>query len=114
MACGCPGCGSQVRLFTARLSTIQALGPHLSHLPPCLTPSSLCSLIQGIMLVVKVTELSKVKEDLQDPGEARALWRCSSLGLRWGSCIPLGLLPHSLLLCPCGGLAPGSSEGDGG
>ena len=83
MACGRPGCGSQVRPFTARLS-IQAHDPHLSHLPPCLTPASLCSLIPGIMLLVETTELSKLKEDLQDPGEARALWRCSTLGLRRG------------------------------
>ena len=72
MACGCPGCGSQERPFTARLS-MQARGPHLSHLPPCLTPASLCSLIPGITLMVEMTELSKLKEDRQDPGEARAL-----------------------------------------
>lgn len=106
MACGQPGCGSQVRPFTARLSTIQAHGPHLSHLPPCLTPASLCSLIPGITLMVKMTELSKLEEDLQDPGEARVLWKCSSLGLSGGGCITLSLLPHSLLLHPCGGLAP--------
>ena len=55
--------------FTARLS-IQACGPHLSHLPPCLTPASLCGLISGITLVVEMTELSKAEEDLQDAGEA--------------------------------------------
>ena len=52
MACGCPGCDSQMRPFTAPLSTIQARGPHLSPFAPICPHASLCGLIAGIMLVV--------------------------------------------------------------
>lgn len=67
MACGCPGCGSQVRPFTA--PSIHHPGPWSSSVSIC-RHASLCGLIAGIMLVVEMIELSKLEEDLQDPGKA--------------------------------------------
>ena len=88
MACGRPGCGFQLRLFTAPLSTIQACGPHL---PPArlrlLPPASGCGLIPGIMLMVEMSELSKPskpEEDLQDPGEAQGPEEAQLLGAEAG------------------------------
>ena len=44
----------------------EALGPHLYL---CLTSAS--CLTSGTVLVVEMSELSKLEEDLQDPGEAQ-------------------------------------------
>ena len=52
------------------------------HSVPCLTP--VCGLIPGIMLVVEMNELSKPKEDLQDPGEAQGPEEAQLLGAGWG------------------------------
>ena len=60
-------------------SLLQAGGPHLS---PCLT--SVCGLIPGIAFVVRMTELSKPEEDLQDPGEAQGLEEVQLLGAEVG------------------------------
>ena len=80
MACGRPGCGFQLRLFTAPVSTIQARGPHMCPSPPPhprLTPASGCGLIPGIALMVEMSELSKPEEELrtqaQGPVEAQLL-----------------------------------------
>ena len=48
-------------------SLLQARGLRLSL---CLTP--VCGLVPGIALGIKMSELSKPEEDLQDPGEAEA------------------------------------------
>ena len=54
-------------------------GPHLS---PCLTP--VWGLITGIVLLVEMSELSKLKEDLQDPGEAQGPVEVQLLGAEVG------------------------------
>ena len=48
------------------------------HLFPCLTPGS--GLIPGITLMVRMTELSKPEEGLQDPGEAQGPEEAQLLG----------------------------------
>ena len=57
----------------------EAGGPHLY---PCLTSMS-CS-IPGVMLVVKMSKLSKPEEDLQDPGEAQDWVEAQLLGAEQG------------------------------
>ena len=52
------------------------------HLYPCLTSVS-CS-TTGIMLVVKMSELSKPKKDLQDPGKAQGWVEAQLLGAERG------------------------------
>ena len=74
-----PGCGAQLRPFTAPLSPSLARGPHLS---PWLTP--VCGLIPGITLVVEMSELSKPEEDFQDPGEAQGPVNAQLLGAEAG------------------------------
>ena len=74
-----PGCGAQLRPFTAPLSPSLACGPHLS---PWLTP--VCGLIPGIALVVEMSELSKPEEDFQDPGEAQGPVNVQLLGAEAG------------------------------
>ena len=54
-------------------------GPHLS---PCLTP--VWGLITGIVLLVEMSELSKLEEDLQDPGEAQGPVEVQLLGAEVG------------------------------
>ena len=62
------------------------------HNVPCLTP--VCGLIPGIVLEVEMSELSKPKENLQDPGEAQGREEAQFLGAESrGACTPLGLLP---------------------
>ena len=56
------------------------------HLYPCLTSVS-CS-TPGIMLVVKMSELSKPKEDLQDPGKAQGWVEAQLLGAEQGEAPP--------------------------
>ena len=48
----------------------------------CLTP--VCGLIPGIVLVVKMSALSKPEEALQDPGEAQGLEEAQLLGAEGG------------------------------
>ena len=70
-----------------------------AHGPQCPLPP-VCGLIPGIVLVVEMSELSKPKEDHQDPGEAQGPEEAQLLGAEGGGgCAPLGLLPPSLLLC---------------
>ena len=102
MACGRPGCGFQLRLFRAPLSTIQACGPHL---PPArlrlLPPASGCGLIPGIGLMVDMSELSKLEEELRT--QAQGPLEVQLLGPEAGE---TAIAPPP----PVSGLAPGSSE----
>ena len=85
-------------------SLLQAGGPHLS---PCLT--SVCGLIPGIMLMVKMSELSKPskpEENLQDPGEAQGPEEVQLLGTEAGKAAsalassPLSPAPPLWRPCP--------------
>ena len=64
-------------------STPKPRGPHLS---PCLTP--VWGLITGIVLLVEMSELSKLEEDLQDPGEAQGPVEVQLLGAEVGKAAP--------------------------
>ena len=101
MACGRPGCGFQLRLFTAPLSTIQACGPHMSPSAPAplhgLPPASGCGLIPGIALMVDMSELSKLEEELRT--QAQGPLEAQFLGLRQGR-LQLPPLPNGLWPCP--------------
>ena len=50
-----------------------------AHGPQCPLPP-VCGLIPGIVLVVEMSELSKPKEDHQDPGEAQGPEEAQLLG----------------------------------
>ena len=79
MACVIP---SRMRFLVeaAHTSSLpEALGPHLYL---CLTSMS-CS-TSGIVLVVKMSALSKPEEDLQDPGEAQGPVEAQPLGAEVG------------------------------
>ena len=105
MACGCPGLWFSGEAVHS--PSIHHPGPWYSSVPIC-PHASLCGLIAGITLVVEMIELSKLEEDLQDPGKAQDPEEEQLLGAEaGGGCIHLGLLPTSL---PCSGLVPGSSE----
>ena len=66
MACVIPSRMCFLAQVAHTSSVPEALGPHLYL---CLTTVSCLTL--GIVLVVEMSELSKPKEDLQDPGEAQ-------------------------------------------
>ena len=68
MACGCPGLWFSGEAVHS--PSIHHPGPWSSSVPIC-PHASLCGLIAGIMLVVEMIELSRLKEDLQDPGKAQ-------------------------------------------
>ena len=71
-----------VRTPRVRCSAKASHTPFLPHLFPCLTP--ICGLIPGIAFVVRMTELSKPEEDLQDPGEAQGPEEVQLLGAEVG------------------------------
>ena len=71
-----------VRTPRVRCSAKASHTPFLPHLFPCLTP--VCGLIPGIAFVVRMTELSKPEEDLQDPGEAQGPEEVQLLGAEVG------------------------------
>lgn len=60
----------RVRFSGQAAHTPSVLQAHGLHLSLCLTP--VCGLVPGIALRIKMSELSKLEEDLQDPGEAEA------------------------------------------
>ena len=68
MACGCPGLWFSGEAVHS--PSIHHPGPWYSSVPIC-PHASLCGLIAGITLVVEMIELSKLEEDLQDPGKAQ-------------------------------------------
>ena len=58
-----------------------------AHGPQCPLPP-VCGLIPGIVIVVEMSELSKPKEDHQDPGEAQGPEEAQVLGAEAGEAAP--------------------------